>query len=608
MPQQSQTSGRRWPLLPCCLVAGILWLTFNFEEIHSMAKTQQQQQQQRSITTSPLALVSDNLQSPTTAGAPAAGAASRKQMGPIPPTAILHLGPRKTATTTIQHWLKTMARYDHLLRRDRLTFRGHKESGYSHGVSQYFRSYDSSMCVSTSRAISMSQASTHQPKQSKQSSQPNYRQSSRQQSGRRYLRESSQYYATRTSTATSSDTKCDAEGTIQQSFDAWKRSIHEDARVHHRHVLFSDEDIPRLHRSYLMFQASRQSNSSRWYHHPASRSPNHKNNSTGLPRPRPVLHIIRDEVLSDYHEAGNLRITATYRRYFDWLYSEYQQEMKTRHMFAGHPMYGFVEWYRLLQDVDAMKHNHTLNGATLRDPIYSTIPHHLVEPLSRSSIDEWEQIFQTKVQIYNMHTMPKSNPHQQPGTALPLPLHWLCETIPDVAQHTCEQARLGNLTDVINSIPEQEKSSDPLYRARRIAWHAVHKKRIKFKRSVVAALRRAPGLHQPIYEAIQQKLVEVTKQHSSSSTPTAPSSIMACLAETELQQLWSKSVQIQREIVPEYHQNGDGSSDIEAAWQKALSSSKFCDVDLDNLFSDGNRDGWQALFDSIASKYNAQYS
>jgi len=484
---------------------------------------------------------------------------------PPPPTAILHFGPRKTATTTIQAWLRVMAKHKHLLPSDRLVVRGHKENGYAYGPSQYFRHKDSTICVDKDRGV---------PKDGLFPSLPN---------------------------------DCTNGNTIQQNFDLWKQRIHDDVSAN-RHVLFSDEDIPQLQHQYRRYENKmehqmkflRQKEERQQQQRQVRRkllAPSSDDEMKGDENPlqmKSTLHILRDQVFNDYYESGNLRVMATYRRYFDWLYSEYQQQMKGRGIRSStRPMHGFVEWYRIY-------HNHVEKlEETFKyipddhDPIVDTVHHEIIRPLLKSDIDEWERVFGVKVQIYNMHTVPRAGSDNN-GRVLPLPLHWLCETMPDIAQHTCHAAREGKMDDILNSMPEQEKSSDPLYRARRIAWRIFssdnnddddtiinlllsNKDNEKEKKKIIKSIRnirKIEKLHPQIYDAIYNKLEEA-------SAETIP---MQCLTEDELQELYDTSFQIQKDVVPEYHNHGNGIADHEIGWQKALKSEKYCDIDLDALF------------------------
>ena len=229
------------------------------------------------------------------------------------------------------------------------------------------------------------------------------------------------------------------------------------------------------------------------------------------------------------------RVVANYRRYYDFVMSEYNQQGKPyvgnapKKIQIKDASPGFCEWYR-----------HSRRGKKGK----------LFAPLSKKLRDEWQSTFGT-VQFFNLHEPTRSN-------NVSLAHRWLCEVAPE-ANHTCAMAVAGKFPPPLNT-----NESFSSLEALRILQSASHK-----------------GLIHNVTEVLLETVVSLQSHLESLENPPP----LECLSDDELDTFLEKSLQMEQTIVPEYFKGG-GQRALRASFEEKVKGGAFCNIDVDRLLKD----------------------
>lgn len=350
------------------------------------------------------------------------------------PIALIHLGNRKTASTSIQRFL---AGIPEILKLDGWVYFGHGQASYIHGPSKHLRD-----CVV------------------------------------RDLLD-----------------PCPVD-----YVKAWER-FEQDIDQHFRNgtnVVYSDEDIPRY----------------------------------TAENPSKALDEI-DRVFSKFER----HVTVSYRHYFEWLLSEYNQQNKKR---ITRLVQGFVDWHR--------------ESGKTKDS--------LLEPLTKDHLVEYSRRFDS-VTVFNMHETTNKT-----GGIVG---DWICSMFP-WAKTACADLRSGRL-----ALEHDNPSVDNLESRRlvQLAWSEGGTKLRQLKKTSESAILCAT-----------EKVGRWLDQSGMSNLPKS------CLTQQELDELWSRSTRIRDELVPGYDPLNEV---LKERFEKAMS--QFCQIDYAGLNSSQTELGqeWDAI-------------
>ena len=231
-------------------------------------------------------------------------------------------------------------------------------------------------------------------------------------------------------------------------------------------------------------------------------------------------------LLEDLFMGFDVRVVVSYRRYHEWIRSEYDQRHKSR--LDGSPrawkeLESFESWYQL---------NRTRKQ---------------LRPLDQVSLDLWRRFRNTHV--FNMHESDTD-----------VLTRFVCECIPN-ANTTCEKAREGALrppSDSNLSVGSLSFYANKLYKEAK-------------KKGLAVPFVPYDMVKKAIMDYLDQKMAQL---------------IFDCPEENLLQEILAKSIEIESYVVPDFHSSENGQSILKSTFTKAVKENKFCDIDTGKMLED----------------------
>jgi hypothetical protein len=511
---------------------------------HFSPQQQQQQQQQQqddaSNVTSLLLIPSEETRGDSRSNTSHATTKKKKKTtNPPEPIAILHFGPRKTATTTIQFAL-AHSHTTQLLAHDSFVYLG-KDQTQNTLYDTMARPYVWKCMYEQQQRHCISENNSN---------------------SNNHTNNNTHNETTTTTTIT----------TTTQS--KWTHFIDhvEKARLQGKSVIVSDEALHRmLHQSTSNMQ----------------------------------------QILNVFQKFSQVRVIFGYRRYFEWIVSEYNEEMKTN---AIIPAMSFVDWYYKQQSSSSSG-----NG---------TKPSRPFARLDGAALQRFQAVF-ASVQMLNLHeendlttttatttatgiaaTSSSSSSSAVVSSTNTIMTNFLCRMIPE-AQQACEAARAGTLVP-----PDQDEPLnlsvdyvDSSYIAQQVIQQVyndnqkniLNKTKTKKKKNTFT---KRQAHHQLVIE-IQSHFDRSMAMGTTTTTPTAkndtttlqpPPTTMTntsisgiystipkrCLSKEELEQLFQQSLQIERDVLWLSSSSSSSSSSMTTTttWSSASSPSPSSPLDL----------------------------
>jgi hypothetical protein len=233
--------------------------------------------------------------------------------------------------------------------------------------------------------------------------------------------------------------------------------------------------------------------------------------------------------------AYETKVVVNYRRHFDFMVSEYNQEAKgfvgavPDDFRIGKVAPGFCDWFR-----------QPMNGKKGK----------MLAPLRKRQIEKYRSVFGS-VQVFNLHETPSSNISLAPCR--------LCEVAPQ-ANNTCSKATAGKLP-----MPEDLHESFTAIKALRIIQSAISKGWVYNVTKISSAMLSSVAAHLESVEKVDLPL--------------------DCLDEAKVDMLLKKSKQMEQMIVPEFFAGG-GREALEASFAEKVERGAFCSIDLNRIFKD----------------------
>ena len=239
----------------------------------------------------------------------------------------------------------------------------------------------------------------------------------------------------------------------------------------------------------------------------------------------------------------DIRVVATYRRYFDWYLSEYQQEVD-QGLVRGFKARNLLRYYE----------------TTKINTIFS--------PLDLSFINRWRRHFK-KFHIFNMHDSQNSNATNE------IYERFVCEVIPE-AKHTCQAIKNGQL-------PPQRK-------------HNIHYAKASTSAKLVTqALHKKNLLHFNKTEIILCN-DQVDKYVASRYNGTIDDEkLLTCIPNEGVENILKTSIINERDLVPEFHESENGLSRLTSLFFAAVREKRFCQLNVDEFLKREQDDLLQVL-------------
>jgi len=231
-----------------------------------------------------------------------------------------------------------------------------------------------------------------------------------------------------------------------------------------------------------------------------------------------------DYLLRKLH-GWDVRIVVAYRRYFDWLLSEYNQEC--------HKGKGF---YRFASSLAG--YYQQLN----RNELY--------KPLEPSVLDVWKQHFDD-VYVFNMYSDNQVNNNS--SSKDDLFTRFICEAIPE-AEDLCHALTTESFL-ISNAIRENTADDKATLDALLITAALIRKNIVKY--------------------AQWRNTINIMNGHLSSINDMKHT----CLSKHDLDEVYNISMTLEKDLLPDFHQSMNGGPMLTALFTKAVSENKFCQVD-----------------------------
>ena len=301
----------------------------------------------------------------------------------------------------------------------------------------------------------------------------------------------------------------------------------------------------------------------------------------------------------DAFDGYNIRIVMSYRRYYEWIISEYNQQYKESY---AHIIQPFVTWYRQQQ------------VPKLRSEVYAPPDKELMERC-KPYVDE--------VRVFNMHDGLGNGD---------LIERFVCDMIPE-AKHTCNVATRGHNGLPVAPLDRQKVSVttiDSQYIAEQIyltkKYQAMNKGEKKHKQTSMNAMMKmmsreeiisfkkdvmASGISNRIQDDIdrhdnnqdndQLSQHQRQNQHQRQQDLDQHKLPRLCLTEQEQEELLQRTIQIEKDVLPDFFYYStttsgrstsnntrtiqeEGASSIRGNFEKSVvNSNKYCTIDAQTL-------------------------
>ena len=296
--------------------------------------------------------------------------------------------------------------------------------------------------------------------------------------------------------------------------------------------------------------------------------------------PHVVIRSQDMQQMMDAFDGYNIRIIMAYRRYYEWIISEYNQQYKESYTHIIQP---FVTWYRQQQQQVPSK---------LRSEVYAPPNKELMERY-RPYVDE--------VRVFNMHDGLGNQD---------LIERFVCQMIPE-ATITCRVAKQGGLpvapldrqkvsVTTIDSqyvaeqiyltkkyLTKQKGAMKKTTSANAMTKMMSREEIISFKKDVMAS-----GISNRIQEEINRHDEQLSQQEEQHFYHLP----RLCLTEQEQDDLLQQTIQIENVVVPEffYYSTSTGSTtaasqeeSIRVDFEKSVvNSNKYCTIDTQTLLQE----------------------
>ena len=254
------------------------------------------------------------------------------------------------------------------------------------------------------------------------------------------------------------------------------------------------------------------------------------------------------DLLADALKGWDVRIVAVYRRYYEWLLSEYSQEVKPRS--DAHPkrnfkrIQGFPQWY------SDQKNEENKSAAYF--------------PLEKGVLNLWQSRFD-HVEVFNMHQdegLDSSNLIQR----------FICEIVRE-APATCAAARTGRLP-----ISTEKNVAPP---------HIILDAEIV---AVYVQKEEIAPLTTPLDE-----LVPVITQFLNGTNVNVP---RYCLEFEQLDDIIFKTLRDEKELVPEFASADTEVETVREGFKQAVRDNRFCSIKLKVA-----RRQWRTFFARLRNQF-----
>lgn len=255
------------------------------------------------------------------------------------------------------------------------------------------------------------------------------------------------------------------------------------------------------------------------------------------------------QLFADAFAGFDVRIVAAYRRYYQWLLSEYSQEVKPRKKMKLaqklERLIRFDEWY----------HNKTQQSNS--NEVGKSSAYY---PLDKSSLQPWLSVFRN-VEIFNMHD----------GEDVNLIERFICSL--RVVPKVCEAAKGGLLP-----IPEEKNSAPPqsLFEAQLIGLYVQREKIVS--RSI------------PLDDVVAE--IEKLMNRTNVKVPRE------CLGYGDLSDIELKTLKDEKDLLPAFALAKGKIDSARQGFRQAVADNKYCGIRFDLIEKQ-----WKAFFHRLRTDF-----
>jgi len=251
-------------------------------------------------------------------------------------------------------------------------------------------------------------------------------------------------------------------------------------------------------------------------------------------------------IVKQYFKNWNVRFVGVYRRYFDWLLSEYDQE--------GLRDQGYNENIRTLSNFSK-----TLQKNKLHAPLDAT----LVQSIKKHFEDFYIfSLYGYEDQNNNIISTSASTNDTKDHVMT----RFICEAIPE-AKHTCAKLKFGNFSfPTSNTRSTHEGTMEALV----ITVTLRKKKLLQFKEN-----------DKWKYFSIANKIDDYLLRRYGNNETIKP---LQCISTDALNAIYNKSLTIEKYLLPKFHESIYGASMLKSVFDTFIEENKFCQLDFNIFF------------------------
>lgn len=267
----------------------------------------------------------------------------------------------------------------------------------------------------------------------------------------------------------------------------------------------------------------------------------------------------------------DVRVVVTYRRYFDWLLSDYDQNCNR---FRGI----------------------NLNISTFNDYYDSSIFHHknlMYAPLDMTLYDRWKSYY-NNVYVFNMYSDNTNNSNtNNDDDDDPIYTRFICQSIPE-AQHTCDALKNGSL--IIPSKTKQANTATSKISATALLITIILNGQgdIDFDNKNYKYFKAAKIIDKYLLDHHYTK-VDIMNSYNATNARNrnVKKQKITCLRKEYVVDILRKSIDIEKKLLSKFHyssKNSNGETALKPLFKQYWKEKRFCQLDVPTFLNENKDD------------------
>ena len=252
-----------------------------------------------------------------------------------------------------------------------------------------------------------------------------------------------------------------------------------------------------------------------------------------------------------------IRIVATYRRYFEWFLSEYDQEFMRNSKAIHMKSKTLINYYRTIDTNPLLKPLNISLWKSHFDDVYVFNMHNEIIIEYGKNHTTKATNSKAKKKYYGIKTLDNQ-----------LFTRFMCEAIPE-ATHVCN----GLKNKKIIGSPPKNRAED------KVSPEGLLITKILKNRDLILFHKENARKNLKFAELVDQYLLEFYEGRKS-HLDLNKYDMLNCLSKSNRTQLYDKSIEIEKDFLPAFHEFENGLSLLKLSFDEADKSKKFCQLDV----------------------------